>query len=90
MTLSDVIKNFTDIGSALLPFLASLAFVYFVWGVTGFIRAASSEKGVGDAKKGLVWGIVGLFVLFSIWGIISFFKSELKFGGDVGIPQIQF
>ncbi len=77
-------------GLRLVPLFAVLAFMYFVWGVARFIKAAGNEKEVGDSKKILIWGVVGLLVLTSIWGIISFLKGELRFGDNVGIPQIKF
>jgi len=90
MTLTDIINMFIGIGLTIIPFLASIALLVFVWGVARFIRASGDEKAVKESKNLLIWGVVGLFVLFTIWGIISFLKNEFGFGSGVGIPQIHF
>jgi hypothetical protein len=86
--LTGIINIFTDIGLSLIPLLGAVAFLVFVWGVARFIKSSGSEKEIKDSKNLLIWGVVGLFILVTIWGIISFMKNEFGFGSDVGIPQI--
>lgn len=88
--LTGIINLFTDIGLKIIPFLGAVAFLVFVWGVARFIKSAGSEKEVKDSKNLLIWGVIGLFLLVTIWGIISFMRNEFGFGSDVGIPQITF
>jgi len=88
--LTDFITLFTNIGLRVIPFLGVVSFLVFILGVVKFIKAAGSEKEIGDSKKLIIWGIIGLFILATIWGIISFAKGEFGFGGGVGIPQIHF
>jgi len=90
MTLTDIIKKFIDLGLLVIPFLSALAFLFFVYGVAKFIRAAGNEKELKDSKNLLIYGIVGLFVLVTIWGIIAFIRSEFGFSGTPIIPQINF
>lgn len=79
---------FIDLGRDLIPFLALVAFLVFVWGVARFIRASGDEKDFKDRKKFLVWGIVAMFVLVTIWGIISFIKDEFGLDPRVVIPLL--
>ena len=81
---------FTGIGLKIIPLLASVAFLTFVWGVARFIKSAGNETEVKQSKQFLIWGIVGLFVLVSIWGIIVFLRKEFGFEGTLLIPQIKF
>jgi FtsH-binding integral membrane protein len=85
----EIVALFIDLGRAVIPFLATVAFLFFVLGVVRFIRASANDKDFGEKKKFLIWGIVGLFVMFTIWGIIGFFKGEFGFLGEVGIPQLR-
>lgn len=86
--LQGVVGMFTDIGLALIPFLGAVAFLVFILGVGKFIRSAGSEKDLKDSKNLLIWGVIGLFVLVTIWGIVAFLQSEFGFGSTPGIPQI--
>ncbi len=89
-TLTAFIDIFIDLGLKVIPFLGAIAFLVFAIGVGRFIRSSESESELKKSKSLLIWGVVGLFVLFSIWGIILFLKSEFGFGNNVGIPQIKF
>lgn len=85
-----IVDYLTDIGLEVIPFLGAVAFLVFVWGVAKFIKSSGSDKEIKEKKNLLIWGIIGIFVLVTIWGIIAFLRSEFGFGGDIGIPQIHF
>lgn len=92
-TLTSIIGMFIDIGLRIIPLMGAVAFLAFVWGVARFIRAAGNEKEIKDSKNLLIWGVVGVFVLVSIWGIIAFLQNEFGFQSSSGfpfIPQIRF
>ena len=64
---------------AILMITAALA-VYF-YGIAGNIFKMSQGEAVGDElKKKLFWGILIIFLMVSIWGIIQFLQYSL-FGG---------
>jgi len=88
--LKGLIEWLINIGLVVIPFLGTVAFLVFVLGVARFIKAAGNEKEIKDSKNLLIWGVIGLFVMVTIWGIITFFKGEFGFTGGVGIPQIKF
>ncbi len=87
MDFKDLVQMFIDLGLKIIPLLGVIAFLVFIIGVGRFIRNTGESK---EADKGmLIWGVIGLFILFTIWGIIAFLRSEFGFGNDVGIPQIR-
>ncbi len=64
----------TDI---LVPLAFALCLFYFFWGVAKYIReGAASDKAAEEGKRIMLWGIVGLFVAASIWGIVAFIRIE--------------
>ncbi len=84
MGLKELIETaYGLVNDGLIPLGFALCLLYFAWGVAKYIRvSAGSEKAAEEAKRTLVWGVVAMFVLFSVWGIISFIKSEL------GLPDV--
>ena len=60
----------------LIPIFVALALIYFIWGLMKFILAADSEARE-EGKKGMWLGIVALFVIVSIWGIVAFISRTL-------------
>ena len=72
------------VNSVLIPLAFAVCLLYFFWGVAKYIRTgAGSDQAAEEGKRVMIWGIVGLFVAFSVWGIISFIQSELS------IPPVQ-
>ncbi|MBX4206551.1 hypothetical protein KW784_02075 [Candidatus Parcubacteria bacterium] len=79
--------------NSLTVLAAAAALFVFFKGLLSFI----SKAGAGDAKSHaegrslMIWGIVGLFVLASVFGILRFFYSDLGFGSvrSFGLPLFQ-
>jgi hypothetical protein len=69
------IKGFLGAFKALInpviAIIAGLAVVYFFWGIAQFVLHAGDQKTHEAGKNRMIWGIVALFVMFSIWGIIN-------------------
>lgn len=51
-----------------------LAFLYFVYGVFNFLNLDMSavDKSRKEARDAIIWGIVGMVIMFSVFGIIEF------------------
>lgn len=55
-----------------------VATLYFVWAVIQYIKDDGSKPENTKAKKGaVIRGIIGLFVLVAIWGIVRIISSTL-------------
>ena len=66
---------------SLTQLVAALALLAFFWGLVKFIAAVGGdEKAVSEGKNLMVWGVLGLFVMVSVWGILSFLTHEFGFG----------
>jgi hypothetical protein len=85
VTAVDLIEvAFNLIRSTLVPLAYGLCLLYFFWGVAKYIRSgAGSEEAAKEGRRIMLWGIAGLFIVFSIWGIIKLIQSELM------LPSIQ-
>ncbi len=63
-----------------LPLLISVAVVWFLWNVFQYtIKAAEEDK--TKARDGMVWGIVGIFVMVSVWGLVAILQSTFGTAG---------
>lgn len=54
----------------LIPLLVGLAVVMFVYGVLIFMFSEGGEK-KEEGKQYMLWGIIGIFVMVSVWGLVS-------------------
>lgn len=52
-----------------------LALIYFFWGGTRFILNAGDAKTREDGKSKMLWGVITLAVMISIYGIINWLNG---------------
>jgi len=65
-----------QIVSRAIPILVGLALIYFIWGLIRYVIGGSEEERE-NGKKMMWWGIVALFVIVSIWGIVAYIANIL-------------
>lgn len=79
---ASVVGCAVSIINVIIPILAGLAVVLFMWGGVRYIYSA----GEGEHQEGremLLWGIIALFVLFCIYGILRILDNT--FLGGAGL-----
>lgn len=60
-----------EIVNPLVLLLAAGAFVLLLWGIIKFIRGAGDDAARKEGRDTILWGIVGLVVIFGAYGIIN-------------------
>jgi hypothetical protein len=60
-----------------LPIVIGLALLAFFWGLVKFIFAQGNEEAKGEGKKIMLWGIIALFVMIAVWGLVGFIGDAL-------------
>ncbi|HEY9586254.1 MAG TPA: hypothetical protein VJJ27_01250 [Candidatus Paceibacterota bacterium] len=71
-----------------LPILVALALLFFFYGLAKFILAAGNEESKAEGRRIMVWGIVALFVMVSIWGLVAFLGSALGISQGQSLPDV--
>jgi hypothetical protein len=91
-TIGEVVDSFTkNVVRALATLAATLAMAAFFWGIVQYIwgvRDGDSKK-VKAGNQFMIWGLIALFVMFSVWGIVKY--AQKIFGitdNTIVIPQI--
>lgn len=84
-TLKDIILKFVIgcILSRTALLLIAISVVVFLWGVSKYIRAEGDNRQSG--RELMFWGIVGLFVMTSVWGLVYILQSTFNLSGDYDI-----
>ncbi|PIT90868.1 hypothetical protein COU17_03410 [Candidatus Kaiserbacteria bacterium CG10_big_fil_rev_8_21_14_0_10_49_17] len=57
--------------------LFAVALFFFMWGLTVFIWKADQDEGRTTGKRHMLWGIVGMFIIVSVQGIIYFIRATV-------------
>lgn len=66
----------------LVPIVFTLGLVAFFWGLAVYIFTAASDEGKTRGRRIMVGGIIALFIMASIWGIVSFIGQALDIGSE--------
>ncbi|MHB8860301.1 MAG: hypothetical protein ACYC48_01010 [Minisyncoccota bacterium] len=64
-------KVVAQIINPIILLLAATAFVAFLWGVFEFIAHAGDASKREEGKQAIIWGLVGLVIIFGAYGIIN-------------------
>ncbi len=61
-----------NINRFVIPLIFALALAAFVWGVVQFFILNSDEEAKREqGKQFIIWGIVALAVMLSVWGLVK-------------------
>lgn len=74
----------TILNPLILLFLG-LAVVYFMWGVFKYVGKGESESDRREGANMMMYGIVAIFVMVSVWGLVTILINT--FGLSTSVPQ---
>ncbi len=64
-------KIVVEIVNPIILLLSAAAFVLFLWGVFEFVRDAGDQKARETGRQAILWGLVGLVIIFGAYGILN-------------------
>ncbi len=66
-----ITKIKAEILNPIIGLLFALALVLFLWGVYQFITKADDPQKATDGRSHMIWGVVGMVIMFSAFGIMN-------------------
>ena len=91
-TFKSVVGCVVSVLNLTVPILAGVALTLFIWGAIRYIYTAG-EEGHRQGKEMLTWGVIALFVIASLFGILRLldntFFSGSNLGGSLDYSEIQ-
>lgn len=86
MNLAKLIYKFTIFLRILVPLIIGMAVVIFLYGLMMYMTNIGDETKRKESIQYITSGLIGLFVMISIWGIVIIMTRT--FGFSFGIPRI--
>lgn len=84
-TIKDLFLLIALLFNKAIPVLVAIALLVFFWGVSKLILYADNETKRQEGINTIIWGLVALFVIVSVWGIVFVFTET--FFGTSGVPS---
>lgn len=89
----DLVAAVRGIASNLVIAVFLIAVLVFGWGIVKYLTAAGDAAKLKAARGFLWWGVIGMFVLSALWGILTFigeaFDVSTNLEGTIKPPQVR-
>ncbi len=76
----------TQIIDPIIVFMMALALLVFIWGAVEFLmnQGGGEEKAIASGKQHLLWGLIGLVIMVSVFGIMRLIVNTFGITGPPG------
>lgn len=88
--LQTLMIKVTNLINQALPLIIGIATIGFFWGLATFVFSAGDEEKRKEARQKMIWGIIAIAVMISIWGLVRFLTTSIGLdeGGTINVPRI--
>ncbi|MGC9602785.1 MAG: hypothetical protein ABSE76_03565 [Minisyncoccia bacterium] len=89
-TFKIIVDSIVSLINLTVGVLLALAVVVFFIGLVRYIRESGDAKGHAEAKERIMWSLIAIFILVSIWGILALMNTAFFGGGgsDNGVGNV--
>lgn len=90
--LSNLLGLVQNTINAVIPIIIGLAVLVFLWGLLSYVVSKDSDK-QKEARSVMIWGIIAIFVMVSVWGLVGILSTTIFGSGGSTItppntPQV--
>ena len=82
-TFATILGIISGLLNIIIPILITLGVVYFIWGVVQYVTSGDAEK-KEQGQQHMIWGLIGLAVIVSIWGLIAVLRNSFGIDNSAG------
>lgn len=76
------------INNVAVPLIFAVAFIVFIWGVFQYFIAGGHDEEKRETGKSLMlWGIIGFFIMVSVWGLVNILRGTFSFDNRIDYGQ---
>ena len=88
--LDSVLDKIGDLIGTATPIIVALALIFFFYGLAKYILNSGDEEKRTEGKGIMIWGIIALFVMVSVWGLVNLLANtfEVNDGSTINIPSV--
>lgn len=80
-----IVETLTAVVNGLIPVAIGIGFLAFFYYLFQFITAEAADK--SKAKSGLVWSVIAIVIMISIYGLASFVRGIFGVGAGTSADQ---
>lgn len=88
-TAESILGDIYRLLGLVVPILMVLALIYFFWGLAQFILNSGDEEKRGAGKHIMIWGIIALFVMVAVWGLVGVIADTFEINEERGPSNVR-
>jgi len=85
---TDLVEKILNIGDVAIYILVSLAVIFIVYNIVWYFIKPDASESRREAGLNIFWGILGLFIIVSLWGLVNILVNTFNTNPDV--PKDRF
>ncbi len=85
-SIENVFTRLTEVLNRIIPFLVLLATVLLLYGIVRYVGAGDDESKVEEGRRLIIYGIIGLAILVTVWAFVNIVIDFFFEGRDFNIP----
>lgn len=86
VTIDNILTGISGIFNVVIPILMILATLVFLWGIISYVTAAGDEEKLASSRTYIIWGLIALFAMVAVWGLVQVLLSTFGLGDVQGQP----
>jgi hypothetical protein len=86
--INAVAMKATNIGNLVVRLAISFAVIWIIISVVRYLIAGSDSEARAKGGQSILFGVIGLFAILSIWGLVYLLSNSFQFGQN-NIPANQ-
>ena len=84
--ISNLVTQAGQIVAKVIPIMFAIAIIYFFWGLIQFIRGAGDPKARAEGRGIMIYGVIAIAVMISIYGLVFWLQNTLGVGNQTSLP----
>jgi len=90
-SIQNSVSSITSLVNSLIPLIIGIGVLVFLWGLVGYVTAGGDEEKKKGARDTMIYGVIVLFVMVSVWGLVNILVNTFGTGGNnrpQTLPQV--
>lgn len=71
ITILTLLAQITVLINRLVPLMIGFGVLFFLYGLAKYMLQTDSTEGRATARQVMLWGVIMIFVMVSIWGLVN-------------------
>ncbi|MES2060261.1 MAG: hypothetical protein V4438_04490 [Patescibacteria group bacterium] len=85
-TIERSLQSVSSLINMLIPIVISIALLLFLIGIVQYVTAGGDEEKRAAARGMIIFGIIALFVMVSVWGFVNILAKSFFNGQVTSVP----